>query len=109
VHVSPPMRLLPLAAPLFLLAGCAPPSAGVIASARAANEFACPAPAILVQPLAPDTVRVTACGQVATYTCPVTRDLDAATPFSQWTRYCIREVTPEQPSQAVTRVSRPPQ
>jgi hypothetical protein len=91
------MRLTFLAAAPLLLAACAGRySAGDLASIRAANEFSCPPEKIAVQQLAPDTVRVAACGHIATYTCPAIDRKLMWYSEEQPGRYCIREAIPEQ-------------
>jgi hypothetical protein len=63
-----------------------PDSVESVARLRAAAEFRCPATDVMIESVSDPTVRVFACGQVATYTCPA---FYRSNQF--FNRACIRE------------------
>jgi hypothetical protein len=81
--------ILSCTTPAVVVACGGGPSAQQEARIRAANEFHCPMSDVSTRVVSGPTVRVSACGHEATYTCPP----EYYGRGSSWTRSCIREAS----------------
>src|SRR5689334_10311312 len=82
------MRTTPLLSLGLLATACGiGPTAESVARTRAANEFHCPPQQIQTRVISEPTIRVSACGNDVTYTCPP----EYYGRYANYTRSCIRE------------------